>query len=196
MRLLFIDACARKESKTRKAAERLINNIGGETEILELYKTDIKPVNEELLSKRTELISQKAFGDELFFYARRFAAADIIIIAAPYWDMSFPAILKVYIENIMISGLVFRYDENGIPQGLCNAKKLFYVSTAGGPAPVNHGYEYIKRLCRDMLSIDETRLFQAENMDIPDTDVNSVIEKLNNEIDLYTCINFERNDNE
>lgn len=190
MRTLFIDASVRRESRTRKAAERLIANIGGEIETLKLSDADIKPLTEKLLMKRTNLINQKAFGDEMFFYARRFASADIIVISAPFWDLSFPSTLKVYIENIMVNGLVFGYDENGIPHGFCKAQKLFYVSTAGGPVPFNSGYEYIKSLCSDLLSIPEVKLFQAENLDIYDADENLISAKLYSEIDQYANKNF------
>ena len=37
---------------------------------------------------------------------RTIANADKIVIAAPFWDMSFPSLLKVYIENIYTIGIV------------------------------------------------------------------------------------------
>ena len=58
--------------------------------------------------------------------------ADIIVIAAPYWDLSFPAQLKDYIERVNAVGVTFDYDQEGIPYGLCRAKKLVYITTAGG----------------------------------------------------------------
>ena len=50
---------------------------------------------------------------------------DIIVIGAPFWDLSFPAILKIFIENIYVTGLVTKFGENGKPVGLCKAKKLY-----------------------------------------------------------------------
>ena len=44
-------------------------------------------------------------------YAKQFAGADTIVIAAPFWDLSFPAILKTYIENIYVTGIVSRYSK-------------------------------------------------------------------------------------
>ena len=43
----------------------------------------------------------------MFDLASQFQQADEIVIAAPYWDLSFPAILKLYLENIYVTG-VFR----------------------------------------------------------------------------------------
>ena len=49
----------------------------------------------------------------MFRYARQFAAADKIVIAAPLWDLSFPAQLKVYLENIYVTGIVTKYSDAG-----------------------------------------------------------------------------------
>ena len=42
--------------------------------------------------------------------------ADTIVIAAPFWDFSFPAALKIYIENIYVTGIVSRYGSDGRPE--------------------------------------------------------------------------------
>ena len=47
------------------------------------------------------------FNDHIFDYAKDFAKADTIVIAAPFWDLSFPASLKCYIEAINILGITF-----------------------------------------------------------------------------------------
>ena len=54
----------------------------------------------ETLKKRTALIESGDYSDRMFDYAKQFASADTIVIAAPYWDLSFPALLKTYFENI------------------------------------------------------------------------------------------------
>ncbi|MGN0989033.1 MAG: NAD(P)H-dependent oxidoreductase [Eubacteriales bacterium] len=36
----------------------------------------------------------------MFSYAKQFESVDVIVIFAPYWNLSFPASLKTYIENI------------------------------------------------------------------------------------------------
>ena len=43
--------------------------------------------------------------------ARRIAAADRIIIAAPFWDMSFPSALKVFFANMSLFGITFDSNE-------------------------------------------------------------------------------------
>ena len=41
----------------------------------------------------------------MFDYANAMAQADMIVIAAPYWDMSFPASLKIFLEAASVVGI-------------------------------------------------------------------------------------------
>ena len=101
------------------------------------------------------------------------------------WDLSFPALLKLYIENISISGVTFKYTESGI-MGLCKAKKVYYVSTAGGTFVPNFGYEYIKALCNVMYGITEVKLFQAEGLDVWGNNVDAILNETSTKINEYT----------
>lgn len=184
MKTLFIDACAREQSRTRETALHLLGRLGGEYDSVSLYREDIKPLDGDSLSKRDGLLRAGRYDDGMFRFARQFAAAELIVVAAPYWDLSFPAALKAYIEQIMVNGVVFAYSEQGIPQSLCRAERLIYVSTAGGPVVgTNHGYEYVKLLCGSFWGIADVKLYQAENLDVFGTDPAAVIGALKAEID-------------
>ena len=117
--ILFIDACARKDSRTRKVAEYLLGKMNGEIQTLKLYEENLPILDETYLSKRTDACNNNNYFLECFKYAKQFAMADDIVIAAPYWDLSFPAVLKTYIENICVTGITFKYSEEGFPVGLC-----------------------------------------------------------------------------
>lgn len=99
----------------------------------------------------------------------------MIVIAAPFWDLSFPAQLKNYIENIYVTGIVTRYDEKGQPQGLCHARKLYYVTTAGGPYDGRYSYEYLKTLAQDYFGIGEVELVMAQMLDIVGNDPEQIL---------------------
>ena len=101
----------------------------------------------------------------MFYYAKQFAEADEIVIAAPFWDLSFPAILKAYIEQITVSGITFECI-GGRRCGLCKAKSLTYVTTSGGPVFADFGYEYIKALAKSFYGIGETKAYRAMNLDV------------------------------
>ena len=109
---LFINCCPRGESRTEKLARALLKALG-EYEELRLYDEPLHPLGRADIAKRDALLAEKKYDDEMFRYARQFAAADRIVIAAPLWDLSFPAQLKVYLENIYVTGIVTKYSEAG-----------------------------------------------------------------------------------
>ena len=127
--VLFINACARPDSRTRFLAEKVLAKLSGQTEEVNLYSEKLLPLTYEQLEERNRLIAAGDFSAPLFQFARQFAEADEIVIAAPYWDLSFPSVLRVYLEHTTVTGLTFRYSETGVPIGLCQAKRLIYVTT-------------------------------------------------------------------
>lgn len=55
------------------------------------------------LTKRT--ISRQQTDDSMFDVAKQFARTDMVVVAAPFWDMSIPAKLKIYFENVSVSDI-------------------------------------------------------------------------------------------
>ena len=110
-------------------------------------------------------------------WAVQFAQADTIVIAAPYWDLLFPTMVRAYLEAITVSGITFFYNEQGIPQGLCKAKKLIYVTTSGGPIIQNYGFEYIKALATTFYGIENVEFVSAEGLDILGADPDAILRK-------------------
>ena len=127
-KILFINSCARDSSRTAELSRHLLDNLDGEITEVNLYKENILPLDENDLKKR----NLHDYSDEDYKYAKQFQSADAIVIAAPFWDLSFPSVLKIYLENITVSGITFEYSKEGIPVGKCNAKKLYYITTSGG----------------------------------------------------------------
>lgn len=169
-KILFINACPRPISRTRELAEHVLGKLGGEIEELNLFNDCPRPLDWESLQLRDSLIEHKDFDHPMLRWARQFASADAIVIAAPYWDLMFPAVLKTYIESINVSGITFYYEHGG-PVSLCRAKKLIYVSTAGGPVVNNFGFDYIKALANNFYGIDDVRCVMAEWLDSRATDL-------------------------
>ena len=121
--ILFVNACVRKDSRTRGLADCLLSELVGQVEEISLEEFSFPVVDEAFLNKRDRLIATGDYTDSMFDLAKQFALADCIVVAAPYWDLSFPASLKQYIELINVLGITFTYSPEGIPQGLCRAKK-------------------------------------------------------------------------
>ena len=173
--ILYINACVRQDSRTDRVARALLKKLGGDYEELCLPNLNILPLDEENLNIRTQLIESGQYDDPLFDYAKQFASADTIVIAAPFWDLSFPAILKTYLENIYVIGVVSEYGADGTPRGLCKADKLYYVTTAGGPFTPDYSYDYIRELATVCFGINETELIKAEMLDVEGFDAEEIV---------------------
>ena len=132
MKILFVKACVREESRTLKLAHYLLDKLDGEVEEVNLNEEKLLSLDRQRLEKRMALQSAGDYSDAIFDKARQFAGADTIVIAAPYWDLSFPAVLKTYFELICAIGITFDYNEQEMPYSLCRCSRLIYVTTAGG----------------------------------------------------------------
>ena len=176
MSILFINACVRENSRTLALAKNLLSKMSDEIIEVDLNQESITPLDRALLKKRDSLVSAEIKDDPMFRYARQFADADEIVIAAPFWDLSFPAILKIYLEQIMVSGITFEYSR-GIPCGLCKAKRLTYVTTSGGPIFADFGYEYIKAISKSFFGIPQTKAYRATNLDVDMISVDDILTK-------------------
>lgn len=174
--ILFINACVRKASRTRQLAEQLLTRLQRPYAEIRLHEMTFPVVNEDFLAQRDRLIAAGEFQSPVFDLARQFAEAETVVIAAPYWDLSFPAALKQYLEQINVVGLTFRYTQEGVPLGLCRAGRLFFVTTAGGNyVPEEFGFGYIRALARNYYGIDDVRLIQATGLDLEGADTDALV---------------------
>ena len=182
--ILYINACVRSESRTAQLARHLISRLEGQTLEFRPAEAGFPTVDESFIARRDSLIGSGRFDDQLFAPARAFAAADEIVIAAPYWDLSFPAALKQYFEQINVVGITFRYSPEGIPVSLCRAKRLFYITTAGGVIlSDDYGFGYVRSLAENFYHIPEVYQVKAEGLDLPDTDIEGVLRRSKEDID-------------
>lgn len=181
--LLFINACVRKESRTKELADTLLAKQNEPYEELVLKSLRFPLVDEAFLNRRDDLIARRDFSDPVFDLARQFAEADEIVIAAPFWDLSFPAALKQYFEQINVRGITFYYTPEGIPTGLCRAKRITYITTVGGNYfPEEYGTGYVKALAQSFYGIPEFRLISAAGLDIVGADVEGIMESAKSQI--------------
>ena len=174
--ILYVNAGVREESRTRRLAEELLTRLDGPCEEIRLGDVVFPAVDEDYLHLRDRLVSEGDFQNPMFDLARQFAEAETVVMAAPYWDLSFPAALKQYLEQINVVGITFRYSEEGVPVGLCKADRLFYVTTAGGYyVPEEFGFGYVKALAQNYYGIQDVRLIQAVGLDIAGADVEAIM---------------------
>lgn len=185
MKLLFVNACIRGEkSRTFELCQDYLKKFGDakegqdwEIEEINLNEMEIKPLDKEELTKRDELLKVGNTDDPMFDLAKQLIQADHILIGAPYWDFSFPAKLKIYLERCSVTGVTFVYSPEGIPEGKCRANEVIYLTTAGSPiGEYNLGYDYVKGLC-SLFGIDKKYFASAEGIDIIGNDVKKIMDE-------------------
>ena len=175
-KILFINSCTRPNSRTNELAQHLLNCLEGKITHINLYQSNVQPVDSIALEKRTENIRKGELSCSEFEHAKQFADADVIVIAAPFWDLSFPSVLKIYLENITVSGITFEYSEKGRPVGKCRAKKLYYITTSGGYIGNNNfGYDYVKALAENFFGVNDISFYSAEGLDINGADIEEIM---------------------
>ena len=132
--VLLIDCCVRREeSRTARLARAFVSGLGEDfaVSVIRPDEERMRPLTGESLQERDRLLAEGALDRPRFDYARQFAQADIVVAAAPFWDMSFPAIFKIYIENISVEGITFCTQADGL-HGLCRGERLVLLTTRGG----------------------------------------------------------------
>lgn len=180
-KLLFVDCLIRKEkSRTKIIADAFLNALSCDytVERLDLASAGLKPLDKSSLEKREELLKNGKFRDKAFDLSHSFASADAVLVAAPFWDLSFPAILKIYFEHICVSGVTFGCDERGM-HGLCAGKNFIYITTRGGfcrNSPLEQGSRYMKAMS-EFFGFESYNCIDAEGLDIIGADVNGIIKE-------------------
>ena len=184
--ILLLNACVREESRTLRLAKHLLAHLDGAVTEIDMEREALRPLTSKTLAERDAILQNGDFEAPMLRYARSFAAADEIVVAAPYWDLSFPAVVKTFFEHVTVTGVTFSYGEDGRPIGHCRAKRLFYVMTAGGPIlPPNHGFAYVRDLASMFYGISETVLFSAELLDVVGADVEKTLRDAEGVIEAY-----------
>lgn len=184
--ILFINACVRGTSisRTYKIANHFLQEYkkhDPNCSITELTLIDL-PItcfSNDNLKNKEKLLEQGDYENPMFNLARQFASASKIVIAAPFWEFSFPAILKVYIENIAVAGITFNYNSDRMV-GMCKAEKMLFITTRGGvftesdTCELEMGSRYLKALCK-MFGINQYECLYAEGLDIIGNNMNDII---------------------
>lgn len=164
--LVFINACVREsDSRTLRIAEPVIGALGKRYKVTryDLPQMDIAPLNPRLFAERG--------AGEIPTWAKEaataIAGADRILIAAPFWDMSFPAVLKCFFEQTSLFDITFT-DNGKTCIGLCKSPMVLYITTREMDIPTGDPREqatpYLKAL-GSLWNLGELTVISAQNMD-------------------------------
>ncbi len=164
--ILFVNACMRgpERSRTWKLCQTFLNackNRWPEAEIRErdLTASPLPVLTTELDDRRHQRFPENP-RDPMFDPAHEVAQADLVVIGAPYWDLTFPAALKVYLEWASMLGITFRYTQEGEQVGMSRAR--------------NYGFDYLKGLAA-MFGIPSARCLSAQELDIQGNDQEAIL---------------------
>ena len=178
--ILFVDACMRDElSRTRILCREFLDQYAALHPQCQILHRDLTcpslPVLTGPMAQERDALAADEKDPPMLQPAFEAAQADLILVGAPYWDMTFPAALKVYLEWASAIGVTFGYTKEGQQVGLCKARHLVFITTAGGPiGNLNLGYDYLKAWA-NMVGIPETHCLTAENLDIRGADVEGIL---------------------
>ena len=169
--VLYIDCTMREESRTAVLANSFFQGLDPARFSVITLKLDtlgLEPLANSSYRERDQLLAEGNLDHPRFQYAKLFAASDLIVIAAPFWDLSFPSLLKVFIESVCVEGITFQSDETGL-HGLCKAENLVYLTTRGGFTETGSALEqatpYLNAL-RGLLGYGEVITIAAAGMDV------------------------------
>jgi FMN-dependent NADH-azoreductase len=164
-KLIFINSCMRAGSRTKRIASPIIAELrkSYSVETVDLTKNTYPVADNYTLEDRNQGIVPTEDVD----LAKRIAAADRIVIAAPFWDMSFPSALKVFFENMSLFGITFNTNEKEC-YGLCKAEKVMYITSRGMNIstgdPLEQATPYIRAISH-LWGWGELSVVAAQNMD-------------------------------
>lgn len=184
-KVLYVKANIKNEgeSRTFKVSDSFVeeykkNNPEDEIITLDLYKENIDFLRVDDLGKLFGPKDEESKNNSILKYAYQFADSDKYIIAAPMWNLSFPAILKAYIDYVSVSGITFKYTAEG-PVGLLNNKKAVHIVSRGGGYD-NSPYEMGDRYLRTILGffgIKDIETIAIDNLDVMGVNVKEKVEE-------------------
>jgi putative NADPH-quinone reductase len=107
-----------------------LGNAGHEVDLCDLYAEKFDPVLSAAARERYFDPARNREGVER--YIERLFAAEALVLCFPVWCFGPPAILKGWMDRVMIPGVSFRLDERGVMHpNLTHLKRVVAVTTYG-----------------------------------------------------------------
>lgn len=180
--LLYIDSCIRGDiSRTKKIANAFLDKLRSSgkyaIETITIDELATAPLGRSEYEHREQLLAAGQTDDKIFNLPKQFAKADLIVVAAPFWDMGIPAKLKIYFENVSVSGLTFGFDGAEF-KGLCKANRMVYITTRGMEIEdadvMEQASPYLIALCK-FFGIENFSMVSASSLDVKPDEVDERI---------------------
>lgn len=196
-KLLYINVNSKPEnlSSSKTVGRALVNRFlekhpDFSIEELDLYQEHIPQLKYSYFESRSTLVNSQGISNlppdeqaevnQIKKLCDQFISANVYILAAPMWSLSFPAPLKEYIDCIVQAEKTITFCNGNKPQGLLNDKPrtFVYVQSSGAdiswiirPA-LNKGLNYVEDIMKfigiakfDELLVDGTGTTENERIE-------------------------------
>ena len=187
-KILFINSCYNYEkSRTLYLAKKVFEKFDVDSnfdfEEVRLKDMHLLPLSEEKLNQRFDLANKKMFDMDMLTYSKKILSADVVVIAAPYYDFSYPSILKLFIENISVPHLMYSYTKDGYT-GYARGRKFIYITTRGSNLPDSEDFGYLNldRMFK-LFGFKESEVISFGGTDFyeePYKEIDKLVEKIKN----------------
>jgi FMN-dependent NADH-azoreductase len=184
-KLLFVTCNLKPLEKSRSLTlgklfldEYLERSRLDEVDFLELYRDNIQRIDSDVLNGWCQMRDGQSFAalnaDEqrkiarIWNHAEQFISADKYVFVTPMWNLSFPAVLKMYIDAICVAGKTFHYTATG-PVGLLGnpGKRCLLIHSSGGfhfGEKEDHSIPYLHTIM-NFMGIEEFEAIVLEGVD-------------------------------
>lgn len=213
-KLLYISVNSKPEnlSSSKMVARKFINkflerNGDFKVEEVDLYKEHIPRLEYQYFKDRNCVISEEEAKKlpekdqkeirKIRDLCDQFISAQMYVIAAPMWSLSFPAPLKEYIDCIVQEEKTISFEKGKKPKGLLDDKEraVVYIQSSGGNIPwildpiMDKGENYVAQIMKAMgiknvqeLKVDATGTTEEERENaIRDVEekIDSILDRIN-----------------
>jgi len=205
-KLLYIIANSKPEdiSSSRIVGRALVNSILEKhndlsLEELDLYNEYIPRPKYSYFSNRSTLASGDALSkltiqeqkdvQQMSKLCDQFVAASVYIVASPMWSLSFPAILKDYMDCVIQSEKTITFNKDK-PEGILNdrPRTFIYVQSSGANIPwilkpiLDKGLNYVEDIIK-FIGISKFDELLVDGTGTTETEKSEAIEKAKSKID-------------
>lgn len=207
-KLLYISVNSKPEelSASKTVAREFINRFlekyqEFEVKEVDLYKEHIPRLKYQYFEDRNCIIKEEAAKklssedqkeiQKIRELCDEFISADMYIIAAPMWSLSFPAPLKEYIDCIVQSEKTISFKKGKKPKGLLDDKyrALVYIQSSGGSIPwildpvMDKGENYVAAIMKT-IGINTVQELKVDNTGTTEEERSAAIEEAKDKIDI------------
>ena len=213
-KLLYISVNSKPEnlSSSKMVARKFINkflerNGNFKVEEVDLYKEHIPRLEYQYFKDRNCVITEEDAKKlpekdqkeirKIRNLCDQFISAQMYVIAAPMWSLSFPAPLKEYIDCIVQEEKTISFEKGKKPKGLLDDKEraVVYIQSSGGNIPwildpiMDKGENYVAQIMTAMgiknvqeLKVDATGTTEEERENAireAEEKIDSILDRIN-----------------